>query len=330
MVDDIPVTEEDRKAIVDKSGVESFYDRKAYCLSAEKMNQVLLKIFGVPLSKMTGFANLYYLESSGNYCYFHSSSPPVEKTEVMGIRYMEDGNVEVYYVAIRDKDNYPKYYGVITLKTIGNTYYILSNVHIDVWPEPGHVPAIPEGAPDDLNTDPDAVKKYQKVLDNDSWYTQALLTEFDDPTDISRLEDFLFCSGKPWSYNSVTKEEREAVMQKLGITEVPDWWSDWYSMDPATIDEVLQTVFGLTLADFPEYALQGATYLESTGLYYLARSDSSVVWNISVAGIRELENGNVEVYYTENNESYAGGYVTLQIMEDGGYRVISNTSLRQW
>ena len=328
MVDDIPVTEEDRKAIVDKSGVESFYDRKAYCLSAEKMNQVLLQSFGVPLSEMTGFANLYYLESSGNYCYFHNDSPPVAKTGVMGVRFLEDGNAEVYYVAIRAKENYPRYYGVITVKSVENTYHILSNEHIDVWPEPGHVPEIPEGAPADLNTDPDVVKKYQNLLDNDSWYTQALFMEYDDPLTI-RLNDFLFCGSMNWPYEHATKEEREALRKQLGVSDEEEWWGDWESMDPATMDEVLQTVFGLSLADFPESELQYIPFLESTGRYYYGRTDSSLVRNVSVAGVRELENGNVEVYYTGSYVGPEEGYVTLKPME-GGYRVISNTCLKMW
>ena len=324
MGEDIPVTEEDRAAIVAQSGNETHYTRKAYVLPVEEMDKVFQQYLGMSLSEADpDFTNLYYLQSSGNYCHFDRYAKPVAKTGVMGVRFMDDGNAEVYYVVIRP--DYPRYYGVITMKSVENTYHILSNEHIDVWPEPGHVPEIPEGAPADLNTDPDVVKKYQNLLDNDSWYTQALFMEYDDPLAI-RLNDFLFCGSMNWPYEHATKEEREALRKQLGVTDEEEWWGDWESMDPATMDEVLQTVFGLSLADFPESELQYIPFLESTGRYYYGRTDSSLVWDISVAGIRELDNGNVEVYYTERNESYAGGCVTLQILEDG-YRVISNTSL---
>jgi hypothetical protein len=325
MGEDIPVTDEDRAAIVAQSGNETYYTSKAYVLPIGEMDKVLQQYIGLAVSDLdsAAFTQLYYLQSSGNYCHFDRYTKPVTRTDVMGVRFMDDGNVEVYYVTIRP--DYPEYYGVITMKIVDAGYRILSNIRIDVWPKPGHVPVIPDGAPADLNTDPDAVKQYQKLFDNDSWYTQALLREFNDPRYIE-LKDFLFCTGKPWPYENATPEEEEAVRKLLGITEIPDWWGDWYSMDLETINEVLQTVFGLTLADFPETELQYIHFLESTGRYYYGHSDSSLVWNISVAGIRELENGNVEVYYTQNNQSYAGGCVTLEILEDG-YRVISNTKL---
>ena len=323
MEEDIPVTEEDRAAIVASSGVESFYDRKAYCLSAEKMDQVLQETFGVPLSEMTGFANLYYLESSGNYCYFHMDTDPVVKVNVMGTRTMEDGSVEVYYRNAREDEDYPKYYGVMTLKPAGETYHIVSNVNINVWPEPGHVPQIPEGAPADLNTDADVVKKFQDMFDNGSWYTQALFEEYDDPRNI-RLNDFLFCAMKPWPYTKLTMEETEKLRQQFGITN--EWWVDRYSMEAATVEEVLQSVFGYSMADFMDSDNPYIVYLESTDCYYYGRTDSSLVQNVSVAGIRELENGNIEVYYTCDWLYPEEGFVTLKPVGDS-YIVVSNAAL---
>ena len=187
------------------------------------------------------------------------------------------------------------------------------------------VPLGPDGFPADLNTDGDVVAQFQKLLDNDSWYTQALFMEYDDPTTI-RLNDFLFCGSMNWPYEHATQEEREALRKQLGVPDEEEWWGDWESMDPATMDEVLQTVFGLSLADFPESELQYIPFLESTGRYYYGRTDSSLVWNVSVVGIRELENGNVEVYYTCDFLYPENGVVTL--MPDGdGHIVLSNKGL---
>ena len=324
MEDDIPVTEEDRAAIAAKVGHDHFNDRKAYCLSAEKMDQVLKAAFGISLREATNFANLYYLESSGNYCYFHKESDPVVKVNVMGIRTLKNGSTEVYYRNEREDKDYPKYYGVMTLKAVDGGYHMLSNSYIDVWPEPGHIPTIPEGAPADLNTDADVVKKFQKLFDNDSWFTQALNEEFDDPRTIN-LVDFLFPGGGDhWPTFNVTKEEMEEVISKTGPRK--EWESDWYRMDAKTVEEVLQTVFGVTLSEFINSADKYLRYLESTDSYYYGRSDSSLVRNVSVAGIRQLENGNIEVYYTCKWLYPHEGVVTLKPIGDS-YIVISNKGL---
>jgi len=325
MVDDIPVTEEDRKAIVDKSGVESFYDRKAYCLSAEKMNQVLLQSFGVPLSEMTGFANLYYLESSGNYCYFHNDSPPVAKTGVMGVRFLEDGNVEVYYVAIRAKENYPKYYGVITMKSVENTYHILSNELIDVHGKPIPAePVVPGYFPADMETDPAMAKVFQNLFRDPMMYTNpwnmALCQNFTDGRDVDLVD--LFYNGCPHPGDPVTQDEL-AQIRALGV----ELETDISRCDPAEMEKVLNELFGLSLADFGPDAFKYFIYLKSTGCYYLHHGDALFADDLQIVGYRYLDNGNVEVFYQygyEKNSDRDLGTVTLKPHADG-YHIVSNT-----
>jgi hypothetical protein len=183
------------------------------------------------------------------------------------------------------------------------------------------VPVGPDGFPADLNTDADVVAKFQKLFDNDSWYTQALLTKFDNPRNIG-LNDFLFCDMKPWPYKKLTADEREELCQQLGVTE--EWWVDCYSMEAATVEEVLQRVFGLSFVDFTNSAKQVIRYLKSTDCYYYGRTDSSLVWNVSVVGTRKLENGNIEVYYSCDWLYPEAGVVTLQPYGEG-YHIVSNT-----
>ena len=323
MVDDIPVTEEDRKAIVDKSGVESFYDRKAYCLSAEKMNQVLLQSFGVPLSEMTGFANLYYLESSGNYCYFHDNSPPVAKTGVMGVRFRENGNVEVYYVAIRAKDSYPKYYGVITMKSVGDTYHILSNEMIDVHGKPIPAePVVPNYFPADMETDPMKSKEFFNLFRDPMMYTNfwnvALRQNFADSSDLDLVD--LFYNGCPLPGDPITQEELEQI-EALGV-EIE---TDITRCVPAEMDKVLNELFGISLADFGPDAFKYFIYLESTDCYYFQHGDANYAYDLEIVGYRNLGNGNVEVFYQYGCGSSSGylGTVTLKPHGDG-YRIISN------
>ena len=185
-------------------------------------------------------------------------------------------------------------------------------------------PEIPENFPDDLNVNRDVVAKFQKLFDNDSWYTQALREEFDDPRNIG-LTDFLFCDMKPWPYTEHTMEETVKLRQQFGITE--EWWSDCFSMEAATVEEVLQTVFGYSLAEFKNNSTNPyLIYMESTDRYYYGRSDSSLVWNVSVVGIRELEIGNIEVYYSCDWLYPEEGVVTLKPVGDS-YHVLSNKGL---
>ena len=184
-------------------------------------------------------------------------------------------------------------------------------------------PTEPEGFPADMNTDEEVVKKFQKLFDNDSWFTQALLDEFDDPRTIN-LVDFLFCSSKPWPYFKVKAEEVEEVISKTGPRK--EWESDWYRMDAKTVEEVLQTVFGVTISEFNDITNKYLRYLESTDSYYVGRTDSSLVWYVSVAGIRQLDNGNIEVYYTCEWLYPKEGVVILKPVGDS-YIVIANKRL---
>lgn len=325
IVDDRGIFDDDRAAIVAKTGVEDFYNRKAYRLSAEKMDEVLKEIYGISLNEVDEgyFYSLHYLESNGDYCYFDHSMPPISKVNVLGIRILENGNTEVYYTAKRAIASYPTEYGVLTLRNVGEGYQVLANHDIEIWPEPGYVPQIPEGAPADLNTDEEVVLKFQRLFYNDSWYTQALLEEYDDPRDIT-LKNFLFDSAKRWPFKHLTVEERNEIAKLLGV-DVKQW-GDITGMKAATMEEVVQKVFGLSLADFTDSAKQDIRYLESTGYYYYGDNDCTTVFMVAVAGIRELENGNVEVYYTAGGPGPLQGFVTLKPVGDS-YIVIANTAL---
>jgi hypothetical protein len=52
------------------------------------------------------------------------------------------------------------------------------------------------------------------------------------------------------------------------------------------------------------------------------------VFNVTGAGVRELDNGNVEVYYTTSGSGLFEGFVTLKPVGDS-YIVIANTDLEK-
>lgn len=184
-------------------------------------------------------------------------------------------------------------------------------------------PTEPEGFPADMNTDEEVVKKFQKLFDNDSWFTQALTCTFDEAANV-RLEDFLMCTGKPWDVAPATEAEVEALVAMTGNENY--WDVDCYSIKADLADEILRVVFGLSMDQVSENARNYLVYMESTDSYYYGRTDSSLVWYVSVAGIRQLENGNIEVYYTCEWLYPEEGVVTLKPVGDS-YIVISNKRL---
>ena len=107
---------------------------------------------------------------------------------------------------------------------------------------------------------------------------------------------------------------------------VEEWWIHCCSIEAATVEEVLQTVFGYSFADFMDSNNPYIRYQKSTNRYYYGRTDSSLVQNVSVAGIRELENGDIEVYYTCDWLYPEEGVVTLKPVGDS-YHILSNKGL---
>ena len=320
------ISDAERAALLEKTGLKHFPDNKVYRLSAEKMDAVLKKVYGISLDEVHEgyFYSLHYLESTDSYYYYSCSTAPVSKVYVLGIRTLENGNTEVYY-SYRTFRDWPIAYGYLTLRNTGTGYQVVSHHDVAIWPIPGQVPEIPDGAPADLNTDPEVVLKYQRLFYDDSWYTQALFMEFNDPRNI-RLKDFLFDSCKPWPFKHFTdKEERKELFEQLGIK---DLGYDWTGIEASTVEQILQTVFGLSLDDFTDTAKKGYYYLESTDSYYYGGEWTSSVFHVTVAGVRELENGNVEVYYTSSGSGLFEGFVTLKPVGDS-YIVIANTKLEK-
>ena len=321
------ITDEERTALVEQTGIEAFYGYEFYRLSAEKMDAVLKEIYGISLDEVHEgyFYSLYYLESTDSYYYFANGTAPVPKVYVLGIRILENGDRQVYYSHHGYTPVSSIEYGYMTIRSTETGYQVVSNHDIAIWPIPGQEPEIPEGAPVDLNTDPDVVLKYQRLFYDDRWYPQALFMEFDDPRNI-RLKDFLFDSCKPWPFKHFTDDaERKELFDQLGLEDLR---YDWTGIEASTVEEILQTVFGLSLDDFTDEAKEGYYYLESTDSYYYGGEWTNSVVNVTVVGVRELNNGNVEVYYTTSGSGLFKGVVTLKPVGDS-YIVIANAKLEK-
>lgn len=114
-------TDEEWEQLKDHRGFHEYMDLMR--LPADKMNQVLMDLFGITLEDVddAGFKNLVYLESTG--CYYHmvTDFACVENFKAKDIEINANGTITVYYTA-----NWGTEYRM-TLVWHGEGYRILSN-----------------------------------------------------------------------------------------------------------------------------------------------------------------------------------------------------------
>lgn len=183
-------------------------------------------------------------------------------------------------------------------------------------------PDILDSFPKDMNMDAYTLAMFQVLFGDRSHYAQALLTSYDDPrdVDIPGLFEFGFVDEPP-----VTDEERAEIVKQTGYEDYS--WLDGYRLPIDKMDTVLQTVFGLTLDDMNMVGGH-LNYLESTNCYYRLGGGSWYVGKICIVGTKTLDNGNVEVYYTQGYKSdpvehSQRGVVTVKPVGDS-YHILSN------
>ncbi len=151
-----------------------------------------------------------------------------------------------------------------------------------------------------------------------TFWNMALCQAYDDARMLNLVD--LFYNGCPIQGERATAQERKELETMLG-KEIE---ADINRCIPAEMNQVLTELFGLTLEDFGDDALKSFLYLESTGCYYLLRSDVLYAHKLNVVDFHELENGNVEVYYSVERWTNMNGVVTLKPSADG-YHILSNS-----
>lgn len=187
-----------------------------------------------------------------------------------------------------------------------------------VAPEPTDGPK-PTDAPDDLLRDEEQLRVFQTMFEfpnstNDFW-NLALFQAYQDPLDANLYK--LFYNGFN-DESPITDEEKQALFTQswegeLSITRCP----------VEKMNRVLQEIFGLSLSDYDQAALEKFTYLESTGSYYLFHNDAAGLSEFKAEGYRLLEDGCVELVYSYDNGARTGAVILKP--EQDGYRIISNS-----
>lgn len=199
-------------------------------------------------------------------------------------------------------------------------------------PEPTQPkPEIPEGFPDDIDTDPTTVAVFQELFADDTWYAQALGHPFDDPAKAHIA--YLFGGFGFEDEPPITEEERAEIVK---LSNYKDYeWMPGYRLPVDKMNAVLRTLFGLTLEDMDLSTAVLLEYLESTNCYYRLGSDSAWSGCFEIVGTKNLDNGNIEVYYYRNmgvfdEEDRPRGVAVLKPVEDGYHIVANDNNFYYW
>lgn len=126
------------------------------------------------------------------------------------------------------------------------------------------------------------------------WYRMALTSEYEDPKDLDLAK--FFANGFPEETNAPTDAEWQLLKDVAGFEK-----NDNFRRLPVTrMNEVLTTVFGLTLEEMNGVGLKKMTYLESTGCYYFMAASEA---NVPQFKVDKTLPGGI-VYYTSGTQHF--------------------------
>ena len=151
--------------------------------------------------------------------------------------------------------------------------------------------------------------------DPHGWYNAALTSEYTEATQLN-LKMF-FHLGFSDQSRTPTAEEWAELEGQPGFNEN----YDLIRLPADNMDAVLTQYFGITLEDMDESAFEGLVYLESTDCYYFMGTGVHRIEDLCIERTTEQDDGTILVIYTS---SYCSGIVTLEMRNDGDYRILSN------
>lgn len=183
--------------------------------------------------------------------------------------------------------------------------------------QPAEPPA-EESTPAQIELTAEMLEELSALFVPGTWYNYALFSDFISPETVNL--GTLFYDGDP--NETVT----DAEMAYLTALPNGDMYRD---LDVSKItlpkmDEVLQTYFGITLAETEGNGLDDLVYVPNFSAYFHAHSDTTADLYTFPYGF-ELENGDVELYYhrTWDSEPFYC-IVTLHRSGTGIWQLVSN------
>ncbi len=155
--------------------------------------------------------------------------------------------------------------------------------------------------------------------DDHSWYSRALTTLYETPTQMSLFH--FFNNGIPGVSNELSDIEREQLGQLPGYYHE----LDTYRLPVDKMDEILKQHFGVSLADMQRDSFRALYYLESQNCYYSNIGGGSWISDFAATAIETQADGTVLLTYTRDNkdEPYQVG---LKPVGDG-YQILFNRKL---
>lgn len=166
---------------------------------------------------------------------------------------------------------------------------------------------------------PEVLAPYNALFgDYKSWYNQALTCEYDSPKYID-LESLFYCGFDG------EKEPTDAEWEEL---KKHPWFESYYQyadfnrLPDDEMNAVLETYFGITLADVDDSGFDNLEYMECTDCYYHMVTDANMVENFEAIAVEMQDDGSVRMYY--RSDSHNGVFVATLIPNGDGFRILSN------
>ena len=154
-----------------------------------------------------------------------------------------------------------------------------------------------------------------------NFYNAALGMEYTNSKDISLSWFFYHGDGEEFETTRMTEEEYDFIKSVRPNAEV----FEWYCISAQDVERILQMCFGLSLSDMND-DLVAHHYWEETDCYYSGvTSPAPSADDLVITGGTHLEDGNLLVFYTANNDQQ---YVMMLKPVDGGYHILFNQRLR--
>lgn len=179
-------------------------------------------------------------------------------------------------------------------------------------------------------TEPD-YSDYYALLDasqGPNWFHDAMGCVFAGPENIDLY--YFFYSGIPGASWDTVSEETAAWLVNQGFNKNMD-----LQVRPVDqTEEVMQTIFGISLSDVKSGIPSEWVYDEATDAYYTNKNDDWGIGSFEITWVEERSDGSVQIFYhtdsgaaiSATGETFIGEpmMLMLQRLDDGSYRILGN------
>lgn len=129
-------------------------------------------------------------------------------------------------------------------------------------------------------------------------------------------------------YDEMTPTDAELTELKQHFKEVFMERATFYRLPKDKMNAVLQTYFGITLADLPDTAFEFLTYLESTDCYYFySMETTNMAEGFEARRVEHLSDGTIKLTYRKSGVQ-SGDFVVVLKPNGDGYQLLSNVYVK--